>query len=437
MLDREESLAVEMSLIGAVIMDDESRSEVLSIVSVGMLLDIRCQEILAAINDMAVDGEKIDLVTLANKLRHRGKLEAAGGAVFLAEVVSQCPSTTGSMEYARILRENHDRRRLIGALHTVAHRLETGEEEKADPGIVYDRVMKLSGMSETERLVYRMRELLDGFDPEQHKPKDGGKGYPETGMADIDRAMAIFKPGCFTVLAARPGVGKSTLMRQMAVPASRMGPVLIFTLEESKEQVRDKMLCSMSNVDYSRWFRGMSAQEDDLKLVEIAGDLAGLPILFYGGYRCDVARVKLVLRTLSDRNERPTAVFIDHLQLMAHPKAENRDQAVGETTRELRLMSLEFNVPIILLCQMNRQIDQRPEKDRKPRLSDLRESGNIEANAPCVIFLWRENTEDNNEITFTLAKHRDGPTTEFPLVFLKAYGKFTCKVKAYGNGERR
>jgi len=119
---------------------------------------------------------------------------------------------------------------------------------------------------------------------------------------------------------------------------------------------------------------------------------------------------------------------------MKHAKAENRDMAVGETTRELRLAALEFNVPIVLLCQMNRAIDQRGGSDKRPRLSDLRESGNIEANAVNVIFLWRESMEPEqaNLVTCTLAKHRDGATTEFSLVLLKAIGTFAPAASVPG-----
>jgi replicative DNA helicase len=166
------------------------------------------------------------------------------------------------------------------------------------------------------------------------------------------------------------------------------------------------------------------------------GQLAMLPIAIYGGYSVDASRVKLVIRAMIEANKKPGAVFVDHLQLMSHPKSASRDEAVGETTRQFRLMSLELEVPIILLCQMNRQQDTRGQEEKRPKLSDLRESGSIEANAPNIIFLWRASSslEDAHKTTVTLAKHRDGPTAECELIFRKAIGVFGGKTIEEGLG---
>lgn len=426
---------LELSVIGSLLLDEAGRAESLSMLSAEMFLDLPERTIYEVLSSMVVAGAHVDGVTLLEELRHRGVLERAGGVETLGLALQGVPCADKSKEYASRLARATRKRRVIHAMTRMTSELSTGIEEDVDAGLIFDRISKAAGLVEGEKLLISTREMMADFDPTAHKAKLDSPDRAKAGLTDIDTAIDLFKPSNFTVLAARPAVGKSTLMRQMAMSAAQAGPVLIFSLEEANDVVRDKMICARAQVPYDTFYRGATTDDQDAFLMAAAGAIYELPIWYYGGYSCEAARVKLAIRSMVEKGEKPVAVFVDHLQLMRHAKAENRDMAVGETTRELRLASLEFGVPIILLCQMNRAIDQRGGGDKRPRLSDLRESGNIEANAVNVAFLWRESTEPDqaNVVTFTLAKHRDGPTTEFGLVLLKAVGMFG-QAPRYGGG---
>jgi replicative DNA helicase len=419
---------LELSVIGSLLQDDAGRAEALTVLQADMFLDLPERTVYETINAMVVAGAYIDPVTVLDELRHRGLLEKSGGAETLGVAIEGVPRIDGAVEYAKRLARTTQKRRVIHALTKAASDLAHGEQTDVDAGILYDRISKACGLVEAEKLYLTMKELMSSFEPDAHKGKNSQEGRPKSGLVDLDYSIDLFKPSNFTVIAARPAVGKSTLLRQMATTVSENGPVAIFSLEEANDVVRDKMICARARVPYDTFYRGLTDGEQESKLMAAAAGLYDLPIYFYGGYSCDAARVKLVVRSMIERGVKPAAVFVDHLQLMRHGRAESRDQAVGDTTRELRLAALEFGVPIILLCQMNRAIDQRGSDDKRPRLSDLRESGNIEANAVNVMFLWRESNDPSEHaaITLTLAKHRDGPTTEFKMLLDKEQGTFRC-----------
>lgn len=420
------NLGLEICVIGSLMMDDQRRAEILMRLSREMFLDDRYKNLYQTISEMVVSGHHIDYATVCADLQRHGK---ASLNEVLAESIEKTPCLDKGLEYAADLAKLSLHRRLYAALTKTASEILAGEIAEVSASSIFDRVAKAAGLIESERLFIPASELIDTFDVEAHDRKDGDPGLPETGIYDFDRAIQIFKPSTFTVVAARPAVGKSTLMRQAVMESAKRGPVLVFSLEESNEVVRDKMLCALAKVEYAKWYQGFSTKEEKTRLLIATGALESLPIVFHGGYSCDAARVKLAIRSMTEQGKKPIAVFVDHLQLMRHGKAESRDQAVGDTTRELRLASLEFNVPIILLCQMNRGIDNRGSDDKRPRLSDLRESGNIEANAVNVVFLWRESTrpEESGNVTVSIAKHRDGPTSDLELVLLKAVGVFGGK----------
>lgn len=323
--------ALEMSVLGALIMQSSPRSATLELLSPEMFFTPAWRIVYETIEKMVLDNKPIDLVTLKNELDLAGHLGEVGGPAALASLVEGVPNIEAAEEYARRLSKITLRRRLAAALQNTLTGITEGSEENLDPGRIYDNLARAAGLSTMERTLWWMRDLLSDFNPEVHKTA-AQQGVPSSGIAKLDEAMTIFKPSNFTVIAGRPGLGKSTLMRQIALEAAKSGPILIFTLEESMEAVRDKMLCVLAGVSYYRWYNGHTTSEEEKRLVIETGNLANLPIAFYGGYSCDASKVRLAIRRMTDEGKRPVAVFIDHLQLMYHPKAENRDQAVGETS---------------------------------------------------------------------------------------------------------
>lgn len=415
---------VEAAVVAGLVYSDGGRSEALELLTADLFSDLRARTVFEVVSDLFASNEAIDPVKVMAELRKRNLVDQAGGPEYIADAIERTPNVLHPALYAVDLRKIVLKRRMAATLADIAKEISQHPAQEVDPEAIYERIAKLVEGDGLERRYVTLEEALRDLEVDCHKKTLAEAGIPSTGLLDLDRKIAVLKPSNFTVLAARPGVGKSTLMRQMAMKAAESGPVLIFSLEESIEAVRDKMLCSAAGVSYWRWYSGGTNEAEDLRMIERMGDVAKLPVAFFNRYTVDAATVRFAARTVKKQRGALTAIFIDHLQLMKHPKGENRDQAVGETTRLLRLLSLELDVPIVLLCQMNRGIENRGMEDKRPRLADLRESGNIEANAPNVIFLWRENPQSETEVILTVAKHRDGQRAEFPLFFNGPVGRF-------------
>jgi len=415
------SLPAEMTLLGSLILNPGSRCEALGYVDASYFGDGRAQTLFAVIRDLAGRGGDFDPSTIHAELVMRNQVDQAGGAMFLGECIDQCPNVLSPVEYAKTVSRIGAKRKLLRALKELYAEVATPESENPDPLALFERIIQAGKpFFDIGRLIH-IRELIESFDVDLAK-LDSMKEL-QTGIPDIDKAVALLKPSSYTVIAARPGVGKSTLLRQILMKAALKGPALLFTLEESPEQVRDKIIASFARVPYWRWYQGLTDPLERQRMLIATAELDKLGLYFWNDFFCDVAKVRLAVRTLIEKGEKPRVVFIDHLQLMKHPKSESREQAVGETSRLLRLLALDFDIPVVLMCQMNREIEHRGESEG-PRLSDLRESGQIEANAANVIFLWKPDLETPDLVRFTLAKHRDGPTAQFDLLFLKDIGSF-------------
>lgn len=425
----------EFSAIGAYLLsfNDESddaagmRVAMMDQLKPDMFLDKANRDIWAALRDGVLAGEKTDVVLLASRLRTSGNLDAVGGAQYLGRLIDETPSAGNGMEYARNVVGFWRRRTLAAALSRVAKEIEAlPHDQPFDHMAVIERTFRTICESADVATV----ELLMGFLDEGMQMHPKLEAPIVTRIAKLDGNVNLFQPGELTIIAARPSIGKSTLARQICRNASVRGDILIFTMEVAPKILALQFACEVAGVPYHDYTRGAVTQEQVLKVMESIQDPNLTRLHVFKGGQPSSLDVSLALTNLKARKIEVAAVVIDYLGLMKHEKSERWDLAVGNTTRALKQLAIQRNVPIILLAQLNREVEKRggqTDCDR-PRLADLRDSGNIEQDADNVVFLWRKERGDEylkvEPRTLTVAKHRNGECVEMDLMFDKAAGSF-------------
>lgn len=412
---------LEREVVGSLIHCDIARPEILDIIREEMILTPSLQNAFAVCKEIYLSGGDMTPAVIVVGMVKRGMDEKHAVETVVNVMEAALGLYGAGVDAAREVANRHLALMVRRACTDILTEIET--KKSIDISFVYEAIAGIETPNDRENHLWTMPELLMDFDVSLPKKTMQERGIPKFGIGKIDQTMAIFKPGNFTVLAGKPGGGKSTLMRQAALSASECGEVIIFSLEETKEQMRDKMSCAIAGVSYDTWNRGLANIDEEGRIAEAAIRLSCKSIRISTG-STDATRVKLAVKKLKASGKKISAVMIDTLNVMGHPKMDNRYQAVGETTRLLRLMALDLEVPILLLCQMNRNIDQRG-NNASPRLSDLRDSGDIEANASNVLFLWKRDIDDimDNSIVLTVAKHRDGRVGQTDLVFVHDRGR--------------
>jgi replicative DNA helicase len=300
------------------------------------------------------------------------------------------------------------------------------DSENADPAKVWGQLSAIMADHSGTTVPVAIEDLItDAMDSHAATERIGGVGVPE-----VDREIHLFEPGELTILAARPGVGKSSFMRQLIWNASASGPALVFSLEVTPKVLTQQLTCEAAEVPYESWRNTPGNEDFMMKIVDAMESVAKRPIYMFPRPTVTSLDVVLAVTQMSARGKHPIMITIDYLGLMKHEKSERQDLAIGATTRALKLMALEKKVPVLLLCQMNRQSEQRgtaKEYDR-PRLADLRDSGSIEQDADNILFLWRKDRDEYSTPvvgrTLTIAKRRNGSVFESDLLFDKPKGRF-------------
>jgi len=428
-----QNIEAEESLLSAILVDNTALLEVVEILAPQDFYRTAHQKIFAAISDLFNRGEPIDLVTLANGLKEKGHLEGVGGAAYLARLVDTVPMAVNAQHYARIVHDKAVLRRLIEKANAITKRCfqeHGGTEEIIDfaEASIFEVTEK-----KARQAFYPLSKLIDGnidFLEEKQKNKSMVTGVP-TGFTHLDNLTSGFQNSDLIILAARPSMGKTALALNMARNAAVDAgvPVAIFSLEMSKEQLSLRLLCSEARIDSSRLRSGFFSMEDWDRLTDAAGVLSAAPIFIDDSPTLSAMEVRAKARRLKmDKNI--GLVVIDYLQLMqGRASAERRDLEISEISRSLKALAKEISLPVIALSQLNRMLEQRT--DKRPRLSDLRESGALEQDADVVAFIYRDevyNKEEANPHKGTaeviLAKQRNGPTGDVLLTFLSAYTRF-------------
>ncbi len=421
-----QNLDAEQSILGAILIDEDTLSNVAQKIKSDDFYDDKHKLIFESMLRLFEKHVPVDLLTLTDDLKARKKLEKVGGSAYLAELTNHVPTSAHSEAYADMVSENSVRRRLIKASGEIA---ELGYEQDTTVGELLEKAEKeifsVSNQNIKKDLVSIEEILTDSWDriEELHKNKGSLRGTT-TGYRDLDKITAGLQKSDLIILAARPAMGKTTLVTNLAYNVATMArkAVLFFSLEMSKEQLVDRMLADASGVDAWKIRTGNLNNDDFSKISEAMGSMAEAPILIDDTPGLSVLEMRTKARRAAHDAELGL-IIVDYLQLMQSSMRSsdgNRVQEVSEISRGLKLIARELNVPVIALSQLSRTVETRNPKI--PQLADLRESGSIEQDADIVMFIYREayynpETERENITDLIIAKHRNGPTGKVELYF--------------------
>ncbi len=426
-----QSIEAEEAVLGSLLIDADAIIRIATVLRAEDFYREKHGWIYEAILDLHERREPVDLLTVCDELERREQLDEVGGTVFVTSLVNAVPTSIHAEHYARIIERAATRRRLIDAAGQIAA---LGYQEADDVGEVVDRAEQLLfGVSErriSRDLVPIKQVLSDYYDRIEYLTRHQGEviGIP-TGFADIDGLLGGLQRSDMIILAARPSVGKTSLALSMAHNAAlKFGQrVAFFSLEMSSEQVVQRLISAETGIDSQTLRQGKIAGDEWARFMKATSDLSETHL-----YIDDTPGISaLELRTKARRLQAEFGIdllMIDYLQLMrGDTRSENRVQEISSISRSIKALARELNVPIVALSQLSRGVEART--DKRPILSDLRESGALEQDADVVIFIYRdelynENTERKNIADVIVAKHRNGPTGVVSLYFKKELAQF-------------
>lgn len=420
-----QNIDAEKSLLGAVLIDEETLADISEHVTARDFYDRRHAIIYDAMMRLFEKHKPVDLLTLTEELKAKKELDTIGGSAYLTELTNYVPTAAHAEAYAELVSQKAVRRRLIKASGDIS---ELGYNEESTTQELLQQaeaeLFSVSDQSLKQDLISIESILTESFDrmEELHRNKGTLRGV-QTGYRDLDNMTAGFQKSDLIILAARPAMGKTTLVTNLAYNVATIAKqsVLFFSLEMSKEQLVDRMLADASGVDAWNIRTGNLSDEDFSKISEAMGELAEAPIFIDDTPGMTVLEMRTKARRAA--HDHPLGlIIIDYLQLMQGSGRDggNRVQEVSEISRGLKLIARELNVPVIALSQLSRSVESR--SPQIPQLADLRESGSIEQDADIVMFIYREayynpETERENITDLIIAKHRNGPTGKVELYF--------------------
>ncbi|MDB5165554.1 MAG: Replicative helicase [Candidatus Saccharibacteria bacterium] len=420
-----QNLDAEMSLLGAVLIDEEVLADISEHVTAKDFYDKRHGTVFGAMMRLYEKHRPVDLLTLTEEMKRKKELEIVGGSAYLTELTTYVPTAAHAEAYAELVAQKAVRRRLIKASTEIS---EMGFDEDTTTQELLEKaeaeLFSVSDQSLKQDLASLESILTESFDrlEELHRNKGTLRGI-RTGYRDLDNMTAGLQRSDLIILAARPAMGKTTLVTNLAYNVATIAkqPVLFFSLEMSKEQLVDRMLADASGVDAWNIRTGNLSDQDFSKLSEAMGEMAEAPIYIDDTPGLSVLEMRTKARRAA--HEAPLGlIIVDYLQLMQGSGRSdgNRVQEVSEISRGLKLIARELNVPVIGLSQLSRSVESR--NPQIPQLADLRESGSIEQDADIVMFIYREkyynpDTDRDNITDLIIAKHRNGPTGKVELFF--------------------
>mgnify|MGYP003328043573 FL=1 len=409
-----QDLVAEQGVLGGMLLSKDAIADVVEIIRDRDFYRPAHELIYDAILDLYGRGEPADPVTVAAELTKRGEIARAGGAPYLHTLISSVPTAANASYYARIVADHAIMRRLVEAGTKI---VQLGYSKEGDvDDLVNNAQSEVYAVTEhrTSEDYIQLSELLPQALDEIEAINSGVKGEGiKSGFKDLDNLTNGFHPGNMIVLAARPAVGKSTLGLDIARAASiRDGNTsVIFSLEMSRSEITMRMLSAEARVPLNNIRSGNLTDDEWGRLAKRMGEISNAPLFIDDSPNLSLMEIRAKARRLKQRHDLKL-IIIDYLQLMTSGKrVENRQQEVSEFSRNLKLLAKELDVPVIAISQLNRSPEQRA--DKKPMLSDLRESGSIEQDADVVILLHREDLYSDNrsgEADLHVAKHRNGPT---------------------------
>jgi replicative DNA helicase len=428
----------EISVLGGMLIDGDAVAKAMEIVDDTMFYREAHRRIFRGMARLFQRGQVIDAVTLIEELTKTDELDGVGGMTYVGELLDVVPTAANIEYHARIVRERALLRRLIDASSGIIRdAYEPGErtvEEVLDEA--EQRIFQVAQSHDREGFVWIKKILYPTFEKiEQLQAAKGGITGVPTGFYSLDDLTGGFQKGDLVIVAARPSMGKTALTTGIALHAaiSHQIPVAVFSLEMSKEQLVQRMLCSEALVDLGRLLRGRLSEDDYVRLAQAAGHLNTAPIWIDDSGSLTVLETRAKARRLKADQPELGLVIIDYIQLMhSAGESENRQQEVSLISRGLKALGKELGVPILALSQLSRAPEQRA--DHRPQLSDLRESGSLEQDADLVMFLYRpeyylpplEAQEKGlqGKAELIIGKQRNGPTGTVDLFFRKESTRF-------------
>ena len=432
-----QDIAAEQSVLGAMLLSKDAIADVVEVIRESDFYRPAHQVIYGSILDLYGRGEPADAVTLAAELTKNAEISRIGGASYLHTLVSMVPTAANANYYARIVREQSILRRLVeagtritqmgyggtGEVDDIVDRAqaevyEVTERRNNDDYLPLSAVMN-SALTEIEAISNRDGEMV---------------GVP-TGFTDLDSLTNGLHPGQLVILAARPSIGKSTLGIDICRAASIKHGLtsVIFSLEMSRNEIVMRLLAAEAQVSMHHMRTGTMTDADWTKLAQKMGTVSDAPLFIDDSPNLTLMEIRAKCRRLKQRHDL-RLVVVDYLQLMTSGKrVESRQQEVSEFSRSLKLLAKELDVPVIAISQLNRGPEQR--QDKRPMLSDLRESGSLEQDADMVVLLHREEFYEREspragEADFIVAKHRNGPTATITVAFQGHYSRFVDMAKS-------
>lgn len=422
----------EQAVIGSMLTDKDAIISAIEVLKEEDFYREDNKTIYEAILNLYNRAEPVDIITLKAELSSMGKLDSIGGLEYLAELPDKVPTTSNVDKYIKIVEEKSLLRSLIKTANDI---IKLGYDETQDVEFLMDQAEKRifdTVQSRNQKGYSSIKDILvDTFtELEQlYNQKQHVTGVP-TGFADLDYKTAGLHGSELILVAARPAMGKSAFALNIATYAATRGnaPVVIFSLEMSKEQMVNRILCSEAMVDSNKVRTGKIDDEEWAKLADASGILSESKIFIDDTPGISIMEIRAKCRKLK-LEQNIGLIVIDYLQLIqgSGKRGASREQEISEISRSLKILAKEINVPVIALSQLSRAVEQRP--DHRPMLSDLRESGAIEQDADIVMFLYRddyynEESEKKNIAEVILAKHRAGSTGTVELLWLASYTKF-------------
>jgi replicative DNA helicase len=427
-----QNLEAEQSVLGAMLLDREAVVQVSNQLIPDDFYADKHQNLFAAMLAVFGRGEPIDLITVQDELTKRGQLDEVGGITYLTSLMNLVPTTANVQQYAAIVRQKAVLRRLQAAARRIVEDCYTTEDMDATLSEAEKGILQVTQMRSGKGYVHIKEALMNAYGHLEFLYSSKGKTTGITsGFRDLDQMTSGFQPSDMIIVAARPSVGKTAFTLNLARNAAVLGKakVAFFSLEMSAEQLALRLLASEATVDGHKLRNGQLLDQDWQRLSTALGTLAESDIFIDDTPNCPLPEVRGKCRRIKQEHGLDM-VIIDYLQLMSIPQRAgaqaNRQQEISEISRSLKTMARELNVPVIALSQLSRSVEQR--QDKRPMLSDLRESGAIEQDADMVAFLYRDDyynpeTEEKNIVEVIVAKHRNGPIGSVKLHFVKEIQK--------------
>lgn len=440
-----QNLEAEMSVLGGVLLENEALNRALEVLRPEDFYREAHRKIFAALITLSERNEPADLVTLTAVLKNRDALEEVGGSSYLSTLVDFVPTAANISYYCKIVKEKAISRELIKVATEIASKGYEGGEVEASLDWAEGEIFKIANMK-SRPSVFATKDIVKETIKTIEKLYDRKElitGVP-TGFADIDNMTSGLQGGDLVIIAARPSMGKTAfclnLVEHAAMHSKQPIPSIVFSLEMSKEQLVQRLLCSVARIEAGRVRTGKLAQSEFPTLVNAAGIIAEAPIYIDDTPAISVLEVRAKARRLK-AEKNIGLIVVDYLQLMTGKNTESRQQEISEISRSLKALAKELNLPVIALSQLNRSLESRT--DKRPILADLRESGAIEQDADVIMFLYREtvycdacrrrdnscteNHERSAEVI--IGKQRNGPLGIEQLTFLGEFTRFESRSR--------